>query len=397
MDILVVADGHYYKTPDGTVYCDSIYDYNFYKRYLLGFDHVYAAIRTENIQEVPRGKKVSSGDNVTFLPLPAYRGPIEYLKKYFEIKKYIKKYCMQYDRAVFRIPAASSNVFCRQFAKTGKPFAVEVVIDPWENFGPGTAGNPVINWIVRRDWTSVVKTMCHKATGASYVTEQYLQKRYPPRAYTDKSGKFFTANYSSVELPDDSFANPREWNKEQTSFVISHVSNLFTGYGKGHLELMQAVKRVREDGYDVSIRFVGDGPKKEEFKEYARSLGIEDHVDFVGKLPSGQEVRRAIHDSDIFILPTRAEGLPRALLEAMSEGIPCLSSPVCGIPEVLSEEYMFDYNDINGYVRGIERFICNPDLMTAESKKNIEIAKKYASSILNERRKEFYIRLSNSI
>ena len=167
MDILVVADGHYYRTPEGTVYCDSIYDYNFYKRYLLGFDHVYAAIRTEDVQEVPKGKKVSSGDNVTFLPLPAFRGPIEYLKKYFEIKKCIKKYCRQYDRAVFRIPAASSNLFCRQFAKTGKPFAVEVVIDPWENFGPGTAGNPIINWIVRRDWTNLVKSMCQKATGAS--------------------------------------------------------------------------------------------------------------------------------------------------------------------------------------------------------------------------------------
>ena len=42
MNVLVVADGHYYITPNGDVYADSVYDYNFYKRYLMSFDHVYA-------------------------------------------------------------------------------------------------------------------------------------------------------------------------------------------------------------------------------------------------------------------------------------------------------------------------------------------------------------------
>ena len=394
MDVLVVADGHYYRTPDGAVYCDSIYDYNFYKRYLLGFDHVYAAVRIEEVSETPKGKKKSSGEGVTFLTLPAFRGPVEYLMKYFEIRRCVKDYCRRYDRAVFRIPAATSNIFCRQYAKRGKPFAVEVVIDPWENFGPGSAGNHIINWIVRRDWTTLVKSMCEKATGVSYVTECYLQKRYPPKAYTDKSGEYFTANYSSVELPDDSFAEPRIWKTGQTSFVVSHVANLFTGYGKGHIELMRAVKTVRDDGYDVSIRFVGDGPKKEEFRDYSRNLGIEKHVVFFGKLPSGHEVRNAIRNSDIFVLPTRAEGLPRALLEAMSEGIPCLSSPVCGIPEVLEDQFLYEFNDVDGYAKGIKRFIDNPDLMTEASRNNIETAKKYASSILNQRREYFYSRLN---
>ena len=395
MNVLVVADGHYYQTPDGTVYCDSIYDYNFYKRYLTSFDHVYAAIRIEYIQEVPQGKKKSSGSNITFLSLPAYRGPVEYIKKYFEIRKCVKKYCSQFNRAIFRIPAASSNIFSREYAKTGKPFAVEVVIDPWENFGPGTAGNPFINWIVRRDWTNLVKRMCQKASGASYVTEKYLQEHYPPRALTDKTGKYFTTYYSSVELPDDSFAEPKVWQSDQKTFIVSHVSNLFTGYGKGHLELMQAVKIVRDDGYDVSIRFVGDGPKREEFEEYALKLGIRNNVHFVGKLPSGQEVRKTINDSDIFVLPTRAEGLPRALLEAMAEGIPCLSSPVCGIPEVLDKKYLFEFDDIEGYAKGIERFICDPNLMMLESKNNLEMAKKYSASILNDRRTAFYNKLCN--
>lgn len=390
MNVLVVADGHYFQTPDGTVYAESVYDYAFYKRYLQSFDHVYAAVRLDQINETPIKMKKSSGDGVTFLPLPAYRGPKEYLLKYNEISKCVSKYCNDYDCAIFRIPAATSNIFCKKYVKTKKPFAVEVVVDPWENFGPGASGNKAMLFVVRRSWTNLVKRMCWCANGASYVTERYLQQKYPPRALSDKSGLYFTESYSSVELPDDSFSNPRQWNGEQNEYWISHVSNTFSGYGKGHLTLMDAVKIVRDRGYNVGIRFVGDGPKMQEFQEYAKRIGLSDKVVFTGRLPNGTEVRKVIHDSDIFILPTFAEGLPRVLLEAMAEGIPCLSSPTCGIPEIISNEYLFDFNDREGFAKGIIRFVTNPDLMTKESHRNLTVAKQYSASILNGKRKNFY-------
>lgn len=391
MDVLVVADGHYYMTPDGAVYADSVYDYNFYKRYLQAFDHVFAVVRTKHINEKPKGKKLSGGEGVTFLELPAYRGPIEYVKKYYSIAKCVKKYCKDYDCAVFRIPAATSNIFCKYYSRTGKPFAVEVVVDPWENFGPRASGNRLINAVVRRSWTGLVKKMCQKANGASYVTEHYLQKRYPPRALTDNSA--FTASYSSVELPDNSFARPRKWEAGQKTFYLSHVSNYFSGYGKGHMTLIKAVSIVQGHGYDVRIRFVGDGPKRVEFENYAKEMEIRDKVEFTGRLANGDEVRKVISSSDLFVLPTFAEGLPRVLLEAMAESLPCLSSPVCGIPEVLEGEFLFDFDDAEGFADGIERFINSPELMTREGRRNLNISKLFCSSALNQRRVQFYSKL----
>lgn len=393
MDVLVVADGHYYITPDGAVYADSVYDYNFYKRYLQAFDHVFAVVRAKHINEEPKGKKLSSGEGVTFLELPAYRGPYEYLKKYPSIAKCVKKYCKEYDCAVFRIPAATSNIFCKYYARTGKPFAVEVVVDPWENFGPRASGSRLINAVVRRNWTNLVKKMCQKAIGASYVTDQYLQKRYPPRAWKDSTA--FTASYSSVELPDDLYAQPRKWEQGQKVFYLSHVSNYFSGYGKGHMTIIKAVSIVQNHGYDVRIKFVGDGPKRSEFENYARELGIGDKVEFMGRLANGDEVRKAIHSSDLFALPTFAEGLPRVLLEAMAEGLPCLSSPVCGIPEILGKEYLYDFDDADGFATGIERFINNPELMTNEGRNNLELSKRFSSTALNRRRVQFYRKLRN--
>ncbi len=388
MNVLVVADGHYYVTPDGAVYADSVYDYNFYARYLQAFDHVYAAIRAVPVDEVPKGKKISSGEGVSFLLLPNYRGPIQYVKKYFQIRRVVKSYCKQFDCAIFRIPAATSNIFCRQFARLGKPFAVEVVTDPWENFGPRSGGNRLVMWLVRRSWTNLVRKMCANATGASYVTQNYLQQKYPPRSVED--GGAFTASYSSVEIDDRAFGEPRKWAMGQKTFCISHVANYFSGYGKGHITLMNALKIVRDKGFDVQLIFVGDGPKRQEFEEYAKSLGISEVTNFVGRLANGSEVKNVIRSTDIFILPTFAEGLPRVLLEAMSEGLPCLSSPVCGIPEILTKEFLFDFDDSKGFADGIIRFVESPSLMEKESERNIQIAKEFASSILNERRANFY-------
>ena len=80
MNLLLVADGHYYQTPDGTVYADSVFDYTFYKRYLTTFEHVYAVVRARQVDEVPKGKKLASGEGVSFLNMPVFQGPWQYAK-----------------------------------------------------------------------------------------------------------------------------------------------------------------------------------------------------------------------------------------------------------------------------------------------------------------------------
>ncbi len=390
MKVLVVADGHYYTTPDGKVYADSVYDYKFYSRYLNVFEEVCVVVRAEKVEKIPKNKKETSGKGLKFIFLPYYRGPIQYLKKYLQIKKIVKNVCEEYDCAIFRIPAATSNIFCKNFSKKrNSVFAVEVVTDPWENFGKRATGNKFLLFIIRYMWTKLVKDMCKKANGTSYVTKYYLQKKYP----YNKSKENFTTNYSSVELNDELYARPKKWDGNQKKFYITHAANYFSGYGKGHIILMKAVKIIRDKGYDIYIKFIGDGPKKNEFIEYAKKLKIEKYVEFVGRLPDGNEVRKVISKSDIFILPTFAEGLPRVLLEAMAEGIPCLSSPVCGIPEILEEKFLYSFEDVTGFANGIENFINNPKLMTEQSKNNLIVAKEFSSSILNKRRKEFYEKL----
>lgn len=395
MKLLIVADGHYYIDKNKNVYVESVFDYSFYSRYLAAFDSVYAIVRAERVSAVPEGCKLASGKGVHFLPIPPSKGVKQYALNYFENQKLIKKYISRFECAIFRIPGVVANAVLKQYEKTGKPYAIEVVVDPWEYFAKGTVQG-ITRPFVRRVWTYSLKRSCMKANGVSYVTQGYLQKKYPCRAITTHEKGYFTSSYSSVELPDDKFGVAKKYEKKE-KYIISHVANAFTGYGKGHITLMNAAKLVIAQGYDIEVWFVGDGPLRNEFERKARELGVSNSIKFLGRMPSGDVVRERIKESDLFVFPTRAEGLPRVVLEAMAEGIPVISSPVCGIPEILPQECLIDYDDYSGYANAIIKMIENPDIMSEQSSRNIDVSKNYRSSILNYRRREFYQRLRKMV
>lgn len=125
----------------------------------------------------------------------------------------------------------------------------------------------------------------------------------------------------------------------------------------------------------------------------SRELGIEEYVTFTGLLSSPQKVRDILIQADIFVFPTKAEGLPRALIEAMAVGLPCLSTPVNGIPELLNDKYLFDPLDVDGFVNKIIELINSPQILNEMSKENIEKAREYTLDKLKIRRTEFYMKL----
>lgn len=391
MNLLLVADGHYYIEKNGDVYVESVFDYSFYSRYLSTFEEVYAIVRAENVDVAPSNSKLASGNNVRFLPIPASRGVKEYLKNYLKDRKLIKQYIKEFDCAIFRVPGVVANTVQPLFSKTKKPYAIEVIVDPWEYYSKGTVKS-ITRPLVRLLWTYSLKKMCLDANGVSYVTKQYLQEKYPCKAILNDEGSCFTTSYSSVELPDDSFCNPRTYTSK-SKYIISHVANAFTGYGKGHVTLMKAAKIVLENGYDIDVWFIGDGTLRPTFESISHDLGISEHVKFLGRMPSGDKVREKIRESDLFVFPTMAEGLPRVVLEAMAEGLPVISSPVCGIPEILPKECLVEYYDYQKYAKAIINMINSPETMTSYSRINLEVSKNFSNSILTAKRNVFYGKL----
>ena len=92
--------------------------------------------------------------------------------------------------------------------------------------------------------------------------------------------------------------------------------------------LLEALARPEAAAFD--LRVVGDGPEGEALAERGRALGLEDRVTFLGER---DDVPAQLAAADAFVLPTRWEGLPYSILEAMAAGLPVVASRVGGIPE----------------------------------------------------------------
>lgn len=103
---------------------------------------------------------------------------------------------------------------------------------------------------------------------------------------------------------------------------------------KGHLGLLDVMRRLRNKGIDFSLNLVGDGPSRHAIEGLADSLRLRDRIRFSGFLKE-DETLFAIAESDILILPSFMEGLPVVLIEALALGKPVVASRVAGIPELI--------------------------------------------------------------
>lgn len=109
------------------------------------------------------------------------------------------------------------------------------------------------------------------------------------------------------------------------------VSRLSEEKGIDVLLRAWACVELREEGLELLI--YGCGPVESELKRLAKELGIEERVKFMGLSLNVSEIM--VKEADVFVLPSRAEGLSNALLEAMSCGLPCIATTVGGNHELI--------------------------------------------------------------
>jgi colanic acid/amylovoran biosynthesis glycosyltransferase len=103
---------------------------------------------------------------------------------------------------------------------------------------------------------------------------------------------------------------------------------------KGHRILLEALASLAAENVDFSCTLIGDGPERRSLEALSDRLGIATHVRFLGAM-AHQPTLAEVAQSDVFVLASFAEGLPVALMEAMALGVPCVSTTVAAIPELI--------------------------------------------------------------
>ncbi|MEM9226502.1 MAG: glycosyltransferase family 4 protein, partial [Verrucomicrobiota bacterium] len=257
-----------------------------------------------------------------------------------------------------------------------------VVGDPWDTFSPGANSHPLRTFF-RSYFTKKLKRVCREATCSLYVTEHTLQRRYPPR-----SGSY-SVGISDVELTQvrESPRTPESFRTDDPQLIF--VGNFEYAY-KGLDVLIKAMGILKHQGHSMCLKVLGDGNTRQSIEALARTQGVADQVRFLGRVPSGETVNRELDSADVFVLPSRQEGLPRAMVEAMARGLPCLSTKVGGIPELLGEEAMVPPNDASALAEALAKLTSDADRLTAESERNLNRAHDFLANDKAAQRLGFY-------
>lgn len=390
MKLLVATDAHIFRTPDGRHWAKSIYGYSFWTRYLGVFDSVRVVARIKDVQKIETKDLLVDGDGVEIAGIPFYQGPRQLLRQYVKIQRELKGIDDGCDAALLRMPSQTATMVWKHLKK-GIPLAGEVVYDMMDDVNlPGQ--NPIIK-MLHVIISNNVKKFCFEANGVSYVTESTIQRHYPSYARLHgESKEHFESHYSTITLSDNAFTCARNFEGcRKLTLVLSSVA--MNSERKGEKVLIKTVKICRDKGYDVQAILIGDGTLRPSFEQYAKELGVSEYVKFTGLLSSSDEVRKVMLKADMFVFPTQGEGLPRGILEAMAIGMPVLSTPVGGIPEVIESKYLFEPMDEVAFANAVCDLLNNPNELTAMSEKNFKKSLEFRNELLQERRNEFYKKL----
>lgn len=142
---------------------------------------------------------------------------------------------------------------------------------------------------------------------------------------------------------------------------------------KNHQVIIRALAQL--DNPNVHYAIAGRGPKREELKDLAREQGLERRVHLLGYREDVGELYKC---ADIFCHPSRREGLPVSIIEAMSCGMPVICTDIRGSADLIEDrEQRFHADDVNTFAKGIERLISDSHKRAYIGKKNSVSAWKY--------------------
>ena len=397
MEVTVVLEERYFVTPDNKAWSLGPMSYSFWKRYLEVFDSVRILARGIKVDNPPSGCIAATGNKVILYSIPDYHGPVGYLKRMHAVNTAVKMAMPKSGAVILRVPSHLGNCLTQHLRSHKYPFALEVVSDPYDVFAPGVIDHP-LRAVFRWHFSRLLRKQCRDAFGVAYVTEKKLQERYPSRSMVavsdvqiselDILSRYFSSYYSSVEISQQVEGCTYKVHTKHRYQIVT-VGSLAQLY-KGIDILISAIHQCVCAGLDVNAVVVGDGKYRPMLEAYALQEGMKERISFVGQVAAGKPVFDILDASDIFILPSRTEGLPRAMIEAMARGLPCIGTAVGGIPELLPSEDMVIPGDSRALASKIKEVLSNHLRMAEMSKRNVEWAKKYMEPVLAERRKKFY-------
>jgi glycosyltransferase involved in cell wall biosynthesis len=379
MKLLVAIDQHY--VCDGThVYSvEGTAPYEFFRRaYLDVFDQVIVLARLRrDAQFGGHPVAILDGPNLELFPLPDFRGPFKYIPLRKCISARMREVISKADAYLLRGPGTIGGLLASELERSGRHYAIQVIGDPWTAYGPRGNGG-FLRPFYRVMSTRRLKRICWNASAVSYVTHSTLQRRYPT------SPEAVVASWSDVQI-EGAVATDQELEKRidlipglaNRPTVLGFIGTMEAPY-KGADILLHAVAACRAQSVKLVAYLVGTGKLLSKYQNLAARLGVAEQVRFLGQLGAGEPIFHFLDSVDIFVMPSLGgEGLPRAMIEAMARGCPCIGSDIGGIPELLGPAHLVKPGDPMALASLITQTLASPGKLAQMARRNRAVAKKY--------------------
>ena len=380
VNVLVSSECRFFRTPDRSVWTVGAFSYSFWQRYLDSFEACSVFARVAECARPPERAARADGRGVGFCAVPSYAGPAGHLRYSGAVIGRARAATLDESAIVLRVPSILAWSLELWRRARGGPIGLEVTTDPWEVFGKGSVAHP-LRAVFRRFFASLQRRQCARADAVAYVTARALQRSYPAKA----AG--VVESYSDVEL-EEFLAPPPERRLGERPTIVT-VGSLETPY-KGVDVLIDAVARLARAGIEVRMLVVGDGKCRSDLESRAANAGLAERSRFVGSVPSGEPIRRLLDEADLFVMASRVEGLPRAMIEAMARALPCIGTSVGGIPELLPAEDLVAPNDANELAARLRQVLESPRRIEEMGARNRKKAEEFADAVTRPRRRRFY-------
>ena len=250
MRLCVVLEQRFFGTSDGAVWTDGPCPCSFWSRYRAVFDEVRVIARVKPVVAALRDWVRADGEGVVFAPVPHYLGPWEYLRKSRAVARAVRQAVGPEDAVILRVSSNLAGLLFPALRRTGHPYAVEVLADPYDVFAPRAVRHPLRPWF-RAMFARALRAHCRHACAAAYVTAETLQRRYPAGPGT------YCVHYSDVQIDGQIAQHPRGAVASSPCRLVL-VGTLAQLY-KAPEVLIDAVAHCARGGLDLRLTFVGDG------------------------------------------------------------------------------------------------------------------------------------------
>lgn len=392
MKLLFVHEVKIKEDKNGTLYTDGSYNQEVWNRYLSITSNLSIIARKELcIYEVDDAEKrfnYFDKERINFIEVPNFTSSIiEYLdiRKRIKSNNIIKDAVLKSECIIARLPSTYGNVAIKFARKFNKPYLVEVVGCPWDALWNHSSKGKILAF---PSWIAMKKSLIN-APYAIYVTSEFLQKRYPTKGKSINCSDIVLTKFNDkvLEARLDKICNIKQNNK----MVIGTTAAVNVRY-KGQQYVIQALGKLKKQGItNFEYQIVGGGDQAY-LKSIVERCDVIEQVKFLGATPHDKVVQW-LDNIDLYIQPSMQEGLPRALIEALSRGLPSIGSDAGGIPELVSPEFVFKRKDVNDLEDIIKKM--TKDTMLNEAKKNFEKAKEFDRALLDMKRNDFYRKFIN--